>query len=133
MIEVAAAIIEDAEGRILIARKREGKPLAGYWEFPGGKIEKGETVAECLVRELQEEMSILIEPYAYFGMNEFDNGKAHIQLIAYRARYVSGSIELVDHDAYAWVEIEGLSGYSVAPADVKFVEMLWGEDHANLQ
>ncbi len=132
MIEVAAAIIEDTEGRILIARKKEGKPLAGFWEFPGGKIEAGETAAECLVRELQEEMSILIEPYVYFGTNEFDNGNAHIRLIAYRARYVSGTIELVDHDAYAWVEVEGLSGYTIAPADVRFVEMLGGNDYADL-
>jgi 8-oxo-dGTP diphosphatase len=133
VIEVAAAIIEDAEGRILIARKKEGKPLAGFWEFPGGKIEPGETAEACLVRELQEEMSIRIDPYAYFGTNEFDNGKVQIRLIAYRARFVGGTIALVDHDAYAWVEIEGLSSYSVAPADVKFVEMLKGEAYADLQ
>lgn len=128
MLEVAAAIIENDDGRILIARRKEGKSQAGCWEFPGGKIEAGETAEACLVRELQEEMSIVIEPYAYFGTNEFVGGvgQSSIRLIAYRARYIDGAIRPVDHDAYEWVREGEMGSYRFAPADVKFVEMLTG-------
>jgi 8-oxo-dGTP diphosphatase len=124
MIEVAAAIIEDEQGRILIARRKPGKSQAGMWEFPGGKIEEGELVEDCLRRELIEEMGIEIAPYAYFGVNDHHYGSTHIRLIAYRARYLSGEIDLVDHDEYRWITAQELSEYTFAPADVKFVEML---------
>src|SRR5688500_10429328 len=103
MIEVAAAIIEDGAGRILIARRAPGKSQAGMWEFPGGKLEPGESPQECLRRELLEEMGIEIEPFAYFGVNEHDYGTVTIRLMAYKARYVSGEIVLADHDEYRWV------------------------------
>ncbi|WP_028612293.1 (deoxy)nucleoside triphosphate pyrophosphohydrolase [Paenibacillus harenae] len=126
MIEVAAAIIEDGTGCILIARRAPGKSQAGMWEFPGGKLEPGESPEECLRRELLEEMGIKIDPYAYFGVNEHDYGTVTIRLIAYRARFVSGKIELVDHDEYRWVSREELGEYTFAPADVGFVGMLGG-------
>ncbi|MGO4372492.1 (deoxy)nucleoside triphosphate pyrophosphohydrolase [Paenibacillus sp. MCAF20] len=85
MIEVAAAIIEDEAGRILIARRSKGKSQEGMWEFPGGKLEPGETPEECLRRELLEEMGITIEPYAYVGVNEHDYGTVKIKLIAFKA------------------------------------------------
>lgn len=128
MIEVAAAIVADGEGRLLIARRREGKSQAGLWEFPGGKLEPGETAEACLVRELREEMSIEVEAGARFGTNEHDYGDVRIRLIAYRARYVGGDIRLTDHDRCAWVKPAELLGYRFAPADVKFVDMLLAED-----
>lgn len=74
MIEVAAAIIENDQGQILIARRRQGKSQGGLWEFPGGKLEAGESPEACLVRELREEMNIEIVPYAPYGVNEHDYG-----------------------------------------------------------
>ncbi|WP_127532981.1 8-oxo-dGTP diphosphatase MutT [Paenibacillus kobensis] len=127
MIEVAAAIIENEQGQLLIARRKKGKSQEGLWEFPGGKIEKGESPEACLRRELLEEMQIVIRPYAYFGTNDHHYGATHIRLIAYRAHYISGVVTLVDHDDYRWVEREALREYTFAPADVKFVEMLAGE------
>jgi 8-oxo-dGTP diphosphatase len=124
MIEVAAAIIENDQGQMLIARRKKGKSQAGLWEFPGGKLEQAETAEECLCRELLEEMNISIQPYAFFGVNDHWYGEVHICLRAYRARWVGGEISLADHDAYAWVYAEELAGYEFAPADVKFVEML---------
>jgi 8-oxo-dGTP diphosphatase len=126
MINVAAAIIENEQGQILIARRRKGKSQEGMWEFPGGKIEGNETVDECLCRELREEMNIEIEPYAYFGENDHWYGETHIRLIAYLARFVSGDIKLMDHDEYYWIEHEQLKDYIFAPADIKFVEMFLG-------
>lgn len=124
MIEVAAAIIEDGNGRILIARRAKGKSQEGMWEFPGGKLEPGESPEACLRRELLEEMGIEIEPYAYFGINEHDYGTVKIRLIAYKARFVSGEIQLTDHDAYRWVSPEEFGEYTFAPADVPFLGML---------
>lgn len=124
MIEVAAAIIENGECLILIARRKKGKSQAGMWEFPGGKIEAGETAEDCLKRELLEEMNIEISPYAYFGVNDHHYGSTHIRLIAYKATFVSGEIVLVDHDECRWISSAELKEFAFAPADIPFVEML---------
>ena len=128
MIEVAAAIIENDQGQILIARRKKGKAQEGMWEFPGGKLERNETVEDCLRRELLEEMNIKIHPYEYFGENDHSYGLTHIRLVAYKAVSVSGEIVLVDHDDYRWVFSKDLGEYEFAPADVKFVEMLMGTE-----
>ena len=128
MIKVAAAIIENERGQILIARRREGKSQAGMWEFPGGKLEPKESLEECLKRELAEEMQIEIEPYQWYGENDHCYGKTQIRLIAYKARYKSGTIHLIDHDEVCWIDVQELSNYTFAPADVKFVDMLLHED-----
>lgn len=124
MIEVAAAIIENAQGEVLIARRRPDKSQGGLWEFPGGKLEEDESVEVCLRRELQEEMNIEIEPYAYFATNEHDYGTVQIRLIAYKARFIRGEIQLVDHDAYRWVNVADLKRNEFAPEDIPFVERL---------
>ncbi len=124
MIEVAAAIIKNEHGQILIARRLKGKAQEGLWELPGGKLEPGESPEACLVRELEEEMNIRIEPYERFGANEHDYGTVQIRLIAYKARYIQGDIRLVDHDDYRWVEKAELDRFEWAPADVPFIEKL---------
>jgi len=124
MIEVAAAIIENEQGQMLIARRKKGKSQEGMWEFPGGKIEKGESIEDCLRRELLEEMQIEILPYAFFGANDHHYGSKHIRLIAYKATYISGEITLIDHDEYRWIGRDELMEFTFAPADIKFVEML---------
>lgn len=121
MIEVAAAIIENEQGQILIARRNKGKSQAGMWEFPGGKIELGESPEVCLIRELQEEMGIEIAPYTLLGVNKHDYGTVQIKLIAYLAKYSSGEIRLTDHDEYRWADHQELREYEWAPADVPFV------------
>lgn len=127
MIEVAAAIIHNKEGQILIARRREGKSQAGLWEFPGGKVEAGEDIPACLRRELMEEMSIAIAPYEAFGINEHDYAGLRIRLAAWKAEYVGGTIRLTDHDASRWVLCTELAGFAFAPADVPFVKRLLEE------
>lgn len=124
MLEVAAAIIENEHGQILIARRKKGKAQEGMWEFPGGKIEAGETAEQCLIRELREEMSIDIEPYQFFAASEHVDGSLHILLKAYKAKYVGGTIVLSDHDSYQWVELEQLPEFSFSPADISFVQQL---------
>ena len=126
MIEVAAAIIENEHGQILIARRKKGKAQEGLWEFPGGKIENNETIEECLKRELQEEMNIEIQPYEPFGVNDHYYGATHIRLHAYKAKFMSGKLILVDHDQCKWVYSKELGEYVFAPADVMFVKSLIG-------
>ncbi|WP_312001119.1 (deoxy)nucleoside triphosphate pyrophosphohydrolase [Paenibacillus forsythiae] len=122
---MAAAIIYNNEGRVLIARRREGKSQAGLWEFPGGKIEDGEDAGACLRRELIEEMGIDIMPYEYFGENEHSyRGGPHIRLIAWKAEYCGGEIKLTDHDDCRWESPGELERYLFAPADIPFVRKL---------
>ncbi|MBN2981729.1 MULTISPECIES: (deoxy)nucleoside triphosphate pyrophosphohydrolase [Cohnella] len=127
MVEVAAAVIEDEAGRILIARRKKGKSQEGLWEFPGGKIEPGESVQTCLRRELLEEMNIEIAPGEPFAVNEHDYGPVRIRLTACMARYVRGEIRLADHDECRWVGRGELREFRWAPADVPFVERLAAE------
>lgn len=129
VIDVAAAIIHNEERQILIARRRRGKSQGGLWEFPGGKIEAGESVEQCLQRELQEEMGIEILPYENFGMNEHNYGSIQIRLIAWKAVYQGGVIGLVDHDECRWVFPSELGQFLFAPADIPFVEQLLKEQY----
>lgn len=120
IIKVVAAILQK-EDKILIARKKEGKPLAGYFEFPGGKIEKGETPEESLARELMEEMNIKIDVKEYVGESIYDygNGKV-ISLLGYISEIIDGEIKLSDHDRYEWVTLEEINNYKIAPAENYF-------------
>ena len=124
IIKVVAAILQK-EDKILIARKKQGKPLAGYFEFPGGKIEEGETPEESLIRELMEEMNIKIAVKEYIGESiyEYGNDKV-ISLLGYTAEIIDGEIKLSDHDRYEWVTLEQINNYKIAPADIPLINKL---------
>ncbi|AOY78352.1 NUDIX hydrolase [Clostridium formicaceticum] len=127
MIEVVAAIIINPQREILIAKRKEGKALAGFWEFPGGKVETGENPEDSLKRELLEEMNLKIHIKGYYATNIHDYGSMRIQLIAYLASILEGDILLKDHDEALWVKPRDLENYDFAPADVPFVKRLKGE------
>ncbi|TCO77431.1 8-oxo-dGTP diphosphatase MutT [Marinisporobacter balticus] len=124
MIDVVAAIIINEQQQILIAKRKEEKMLGGYWEFPGGKIESGETAEESLIRELMEEMHIDIKIYKYFGENIYTYERETIKLIGYIAEIVKGKIILTDHSDYKWVKKQELTKYNMAPADIYFIKKL---------
>lgn len=124
IIKVVAAILQK-EDKILIARKKEGKPLEGYFEFPGGKIEKGETTEESLIRELMEEMNIKIAVKEYIGESIYDYGNDKvISLLGYTAEIIDWEIKLSDHDRYEWVTLEQINNYKIAPADIPLIDKL---------
>ncbi|MGQ1783987.1 8-oxo-dGTP diphosphatase MutT [Saccharicrinis sp. GN24d3] len=123
MITVTAAIIINS-GKILITRRAPGKHLSGYWEFPGGKIDNGETDEECLAREIEEELDIKVEVGDFFMENNHHYKEKHIVLKAYFCRHLSGDILLHDHDQMAWVSPSDLCKYNFAPADIPFVKAL---------
>lgn len=124
MIEVAAAVIENREGRILIVRRKADITLGGYWEFPGGKIESGETAAVCAARELHEEMDVHIETGGILAETTYDYGTKVVHLIAVKAILLGGHIRLHDHDDIRWVTISEMDDYLFAPADEAIVEKI---------
>ncbi|MFZ0135172.1 MAG: NUDIX domain-containing protein [Desulfobacterales bacterium] len=123
IVKVTAAILEK-DGRILIAQRNLIDDLSGKWEFPGGKIEAGETPEECLARELNEEFDIDVSVGQHLGSNFFHYERFSIDLMAYRAFWKGGRINSTAHKDYKWVTIEELERYDFAPADRKFVERL---------
>ncbi len=108
--------------QVLAARRAPGKHLAGYWEFPGGKIEANETPEACLERELAEEFSIGSKVGPYIGENLHDYGEKVVRLLAYQVEHTSGSFQLVDHDEVRWLSIDQLYEVQWAPADIPLVE-----------
>jgi 8-oxo-dGTP diphosphatase len=121
MISVAAAIIEK-DDTVLIAKRAAHKSQAGYWEFPGGKIESNETGEACLRRELLEELNITVEVNGFFVENEHTYDNNTILLKAYMCNFQYGEIVLVDHDQAEWVKKEDLNTYNWAPADIPIVK-----------
>ncbi len=128
MIEVAAAVIENREGRILIARRKEDTYLGGYWEFPGGKIENGESPAVCAARELHEEMDVHIETGEILTETVHDYGDKVVHLVAVKAILLGGHMRLHDHDDIRWVTVSEMGDYLFAPADEAIVAKLQEKD-----
>ena len=123
MIQVAAAVIVK-DGLCLITRRAPGQNLAGFWEFPGGKLEPGETAAQCLRRELREELSISIAVGDFIAESRFGYPSGSIHLLAYAARWESGTLTLSVHDAYAWVDAGKLLDYRYPPADAPILQAI---------
>lgn len=124
VIEVVAAVIEH-EGRILACRRRPEKAAGGKWEFPGGKIEKGETHSEALVREIREELSASIEVTAPLRTDDTVVGNSTIRLICLRARLLGDPpIQSIDHDELRWVHRSDLPDLDWAAPDLPSVAEL---------
>jgi 8-oxo-dGTP diphosphatase len=126
MIEVAAAIVSNGN-KVLIARRSANNHLAGYWEFPGGKIEPNESPEECLRRELNEEMGIEVKVNNFFMENIHAYKDRVIRLKAFKCDIINGDIVLREHDMFKWAEISELKKYQFAPADIPFINALLKE------
>jgi 8-oxo-dGTP diphosphatase len=123
VLTVVAGVIE-RDGWILIAQRKPGDRLEHQWEFPGGKVEPGETPPEALVRELREEFGVETEVGPYIGVSVFAYAHITIELLAYWVRYHSGTFALHDHQAIRWVSIPELDKYPFAPADIPLVQLV---------
>ena len=117
MITVVAAILKK-NNTYFIARRASHKVHAGKWEFPGGKIDKGETPEKALERELFEEFGIRTKTGKHVLTNQFDYGTFQIELMAYETVYIEGSFQLKDHDQIAWISREDMEQYDLSAADV---------------
>lgn len=125
VLVVAAALI-DVDGRVLIARRPEGKQLAGLWEFPGGKVDLGERPEDALIRELREELEIevteaCLAPFV-FASHAYET--FHLLMPLYLCRRWKGVIRAREHSALAWVRPERLADYPMPPADEPLVAWL---------
>ena len=120
---VAAAVIEK-DGRILIALRKKGGRMGHRWEFPGGKVERGEGPEDCLRRELLEELGIEAEIGEFLMSSRFEYPHLKIELRAYRVRSISGELKLTDHDEVRWVLSRELGGYDFTEADIPVVQAL---------
>ncbi|MCR5874721.1 8-oxo-dGTP diphosphatase MutT [Phenylobacterium sp. J426] len=126
MVLVAAAALIDVDGRVLICQRPEGKQLAGLWEFPGGKVEAGETPEACLIRELDEELGIRVTksclaPFV-FASHEYDD--FHLLMPLYLIRRWEGQPVAREHKAMKWVKPVKLDDYPMPPADAPLVAWL---------
>lgn len=118
VIIVTAAIIMDAEGkRVLIAQRPPGGRHPGAWEFPGGKVEPGETPEECLARELDEEMEVRSEIGPQLARVHYSYPDLTIDLLAFRADIVEGSPQNTHYSDHRWVLPEELKDYDMLPPD----------------
>lgn len=126
--EVSAAIIFQ-DDKVLIARRAPDQKLAGYWEFAGGKKEAGETIEDCLVRELREELGVHVLPMRIVGTSDYSYEHGQIRLIGIEARILSGDLHPTVHDKLQWVAPEDLTSYRLAPADIPLA-LLIREQHA---
>jgi 8-oxo-dGTP diphosphatase len=122
---VAAALI-DGEGRVLLQQRAPHRSMPGLWEFPGGKVENGETPEAALARELEEELGVRVElgamtPIAFASDTL---GDRHLVLLLYKAREWEGVPYPLDASAIRWVSVEDMAGLPMPPADVPLVEAL---------
>lgn len=125
-LRVTAAIIRRGDGAIFVARRAPGRRLAGAWEFPGGKIEPGETPEACLARELREELDLEVQVGAHFATSVHDDGVLAVELMAYEVAILRGVPRPVDHDEVAWVAPHALRELALAEADVPIADELAG-------
>jgi len=123
MINVTAAIIERG-GKFLLAKRSVTGSLPNKWEFPGGKVEVGETPEECLTRELYEEFDIIVTVGAFFAESVYTYGQKTIRLLAFKVRYDEEIKTLNVHDDLRWVSAKALLDYDLAPADVSIARSL---------
>ena len=123
---VAACALIDRDGRILIAQRPEGKSMAGLWEFPGGKLEEGETPEEALVRELKEELDVetvesCLAPIA-FASHTYED--CHLLMPLFVCRKWQGTPVPKEGQTLAWAKANELGNYEMPPADIPLVAQL---------
>ena len=120
---VSAAIIHDNAGRIFATQRGYGE-MQGGWEFPGGKIEAGETPEEALKREISEELDTIISVEKLIDTVEWDYSTFHLTMHCYICHVVSGSLTLKEHEAARWLSVNELDSVAWLPADRVVVDLI---------
>lgn len=126
IILVVAVALVDVDGRVLIAQRPAGKSMAGLWEFPGGKVDPGETPEQALIRELQEELGIdvtenCLAPFT-FASHRYDD--FHLLMPLYVCRVWDGTVKAREGQILKWVRALELKNYPMPPADIPLIAML---------
>jgi len=123
VLEVVGAAIVDGD-RVLAAQRGPGRSQAGLWEFPGGKIEPGETPEAALVREIREELGVDVAVGAQVGRVEHDYGTRRIALTVFSCRIAGGTLTPTEHSELRWMPRAELGALKWAPADAPIMEQL---------
>jgi 8-oxo-dGTP diphosphatase len=126
LLLVSACALIDPDNRVLIARRPEGRSLAGLWEFPGGKVEEGETLEEALIRELDEELSVTVTKpcLAPLTFSTYDYPEFHLLLALFICRRWEGSPVAKEAPEIKWVRASRLREYPMPPADAPLISHL---------
>ncbi len=123
-IYVAVAVIKNEENEILISRRQQGQHLAGYWEFPGGKIEQNETVRDALIREIQEELAITIIPETHLIDVIYHYPEKTVNLKTWCCYLKQGIAQGNEGQKIEWVKKEDLQNYLFPPANQEIIKAL---------
>ncbi|MFC0560738.1 (deoxy)nucleoside triphosphate pyrophosphohydrolase [Halalkalibacter alkalisediminis] len=123
-VTVVGAVIQDESKRVLCALRSKEMILANYWEFPGGKVEKGENYPEALTREIQEELgcTVLVEKKITEVTHDYDNMRVHLH--TYLCRIRNGNPVAKEHAKIQWVELDQLHQLNWAPADIPTLQII---------
>ena len=122
-IEVGCAMIE-RQGEFLIAQRCPGMRCPGFWEFPGGQRESHETMEQCLIREIGEELGIRIRPTEFLGRKDFEYPDRKVSLYFYFCDWISGRPSKRDCFDFAWVSPRQMKNYRFLPADFEIIDYL---------
>jgi 8-oxo-dGTP diphosphatase len=124
-IDVAAAVIKNSQGKVLLAQRAEPIDLKGLWEFPGGKIEVGETPESAILREIKEELDLDIHIESFLGLFVYQHVKRHMNFHVFVARALSDSFKVIDHLDVRWVEEKEFHLFPLVPADQMIPKSFW--------
>lgn len=127
--EVVCAIIINNENKVLLCKRKSNKSQGNRWEFPGGKIENGETHKEALIREIKEELSLIIEVNDYIGKSEYTYNKGtkdeySVTLYGYICKLDSEHLKLIDHSEIKWCNYEEIAKMDLSDADIYFANKI---------
>jgi len=130
--KIAAALIEK-DGKFFIAQRAKKDGLEGLWEFPGGKQEDGETIQECLSRELYEEFGVNASIGEYVCSSFFELKGKPTELLAFKVPLFSGDIQCMEHNKVEWVSTENLDKYTFTKPDLVFIAAIKKEKNRSLK
>lgn len=127
-VHVVGAVIENENKEILCALRSPEMTLPNFWEFPGGKIEEGESKAEALTREIKEELGCMIEVFEQVEDTTYEYEKVIVRLETFMAKIIEGTPELTEHAEMKWVPRKALNTLNWAPADIPAIEKLLSDE-----
>lgn len=134
LVKVVAAIIENEKNEVLCALRSPDMSIPNMWEFPGGKVEKGEDVFSALIREIDEELQCKVETEdAVFNDNTHEYETFIINLLSIKCKIIEGTPIASEHSKFIWLKRENLSSLKWAPADIPAVEQLMNEKNSLLK
>ena len=122
--QIGVAVIWNRAGQILIDRRKIGDTMGGLWEFPGGKIEPGETVEACIAREIREELAIEIAVGEHLISIEHTYPTFHLTLTVHHCQHISGVPQPIESEEIRWVNIDDLGNYQFPAANIAIINAL---------